>query len=144
MAAGHRMVAEGWAMFEEAVSSAGDGDLPQLLHSLRGMMMPTPPPPATPPPSTPPPQQMDAMEQSPLPSPVKKEGGSGSGEDPVLVRVEGKIKYSCPQCNMIVTSKNGCDAHIRAKHTGKALRCAYCSFSTYNMDSLNRHLREHN
>ena len=131
------MVAEGWALFEEAVSSAGDGDLPQLLRLLRGMTTPTPPP-ATPPPSTPP----QPMEQTPSPSPVKTEGGSG--EDPVLVRVEGKMKYSCPQCNMIVTSKNGCDAHIRAKHTGKALHCAYCSFSTYNMDSLNRHLRKHN
>ena len=139
MAARHRMVVEGWALFKEAVSSAGDGDLPQLLRSLRGMMMPTPPPAptGTPPPSTPPPQ---LMEQSP--SPVKKEGGSG--EDPVLIRVEGKIKYQCPQCNIIVASKNGCDAHIRAQHTGKALRCAYCSFLTYNMDSLNRHLREHN
>ena len=36
VAAGHRMIAEGWEMFEEAVEAAGTGDLPQLLRSLRG------------------------------------------------------------------------------------------------------------
>ena len=136
MATGHKMIAEGWGMFEEAVSAAGEGDLPQLLRSLRGM---------TTPPETPPPQ-MNVLPSPtpPTPSPVEKEGGTGTEEDPVLIRVEGKIKYSCPQCSTIVTSKNGCDAHIRATHTGKALYCAYCSFSTYDMDSLNRYLREHN
>ena len=137
MAAGHRMIAEGWGMFEEAVSAAGEGDLPQLLRSLRGMTTPTPPP------GTPPPQMnVQPSPTPPTPSLVKKEGGTE--EDRVLIRVKGKIKYSCPQCSTIVTSKNGCDAHIRATHTGKALRCAYCCFSTYNMDSLNGHLREHN
>ena len=33
VAAGHRMIAEGWEMFEEAVEAAGTGDLPQLLRS---------------------------------------------------------------------------------------------------------------
>ena len=36
VAEGHRMVAQGWAMFEEAVKGAGKGDLPQLLRHLRG------------------------------------------------------------------------------------------------------------
>ena len=54
VAAGHRMIADGWGMFEEAITEAGAGDLPQLLRSVRSM---TTPPPATPPPaqSTPPP-----------------------------------------------------------------------------------------
>ena len=43
IAAGHRMVANGWALFEEAIEGAGEGDLPQLLHHLRGVMIPTPP-----------------------------------------------------------------------------------------------------
>ena len=44
VAAGHRMIAEGWEMFEEAVEAAGTGDLPQLLRLLRGMTKPIPPP----------------------------------------------------------------------------------------------------
>ena len=36
VAAGHRMVANGWAMFEQAIEGAGEGDLPQLLCHLKG------------------------------------------------------------------------------------------------------------
>ena len=81
VAAGHKMVAEGWALFEEAVSGAGEGDLPQLLRSLKGMTTPTPTPPPgpTPPPQgTPPPVQMDVDAPLPSPSRVKKEGGTGT------------------------------------------------------------------
>ena len=79
-------------MFEEAVEAAGTGDLPQLLQSLRGMTMPTPPP--LPPPSL----QAGPVQQEPMPgvpmevagvsgvSPVKKEGASS---EPVVV-VGGK------------------------------------------------------
>ena len=31
VAAGHRMIMEGWEMFKEVVEAAGTGDLPQLL-----------------------------------------------------------------------------------------------------------------
>ena len=31
VAAGHRMITDGWEMFEEAIEEAGTGDLPQLL-----------------------------------------------------------------------------------------------------------------
>ena len=41
-------------------------------------------------------------------------------------------------------SKAGMDAHIRNVHTKKALLCSFCVFSTYNFDSLNRHMKEHN
>ena len=141
------MIADGWGMFEEAVNEAGAGDLPQLLRSVRSMTTPppstAPPAPSTPPPAaaqgTPPPVPMDV--QGPSPSPIKKEA---SDEEPILIRVGGKISYSCPRCETVTVSKNGCDAHIRSVHTGKALRCAYCAFSSYNRDSLNRHQREHN
>ena len=36
------MVADGWALFEEPIEGAGEGDLPQLLCHLRGVMTPTP------------------------------------------------------------------------------------------------------
>ena len=80
VAAGHRMIVEGWEMFEEAVEAARTGDLPQLLRLLRGMTMPTPPPPPTPPPAVPMPSQ--STEAVPMEvagvsgqSPVKKEEG---------------------------------------------------------------------
>ena len=37
VAAGHRMVDNGWALFKEAIEGTGEGDLPQLLHHLRGL-----------------------------------------------------------------------------------------------------------
>ena len=40
VAAGHRMIADGWAMFEEVVEAAGTGDLPQLFRLLRGWWCP--------------------------------------------------------------------------------------------------------
>ena len=69
VAAGHKMVAEGWALFKEVVNQAGAGDLPQLLQSIRTM-------------TTPPPQgASDITVMTPGPSPVKKEGGKWGGSD---------------------------------------------------------------
>ena len=103
LVAGHKMVAEGWELFDQAVEEAGAGDLPQLLRSLKVM--------TTPQPTTPPPMDFTLgapSQTTPSPSPVKKEHST----EPLLIRVEGKIKYSCPQCDKVITSKNGCDAHI--------------------------------
>ena len=36
---GHRRVAEGWELFEEAVKEAGPGDLSNLLHQPKGKAM---------------------------------------------------------------------------------------------------------
>ena len=56
----------------------------------------------------------------------------------------GVRNWACPRCNTIRGSKNSCDAHIRQAHTGKVLACALCSFSTYNLYSLQRHAKTHN
>ena len=71
LAAGHKMVVEGWALFEEAVNQAGAGDLPQLLQSIRTM--------TTPPLLTTPLQgvSMDITAMTPRPSAVKKSGKVG-------------------------------------------------------------------
>ena len=134
IAVGHRMVADGWALFEEAIEGAGEGDLPQLLCHLRGVTTLTPP------------QQQSATptDVSPIPSPVKKIKMEKLGDQPVVVMVGGSCSWACPQCNMVRGSKNGCDTHIWQVHTGKALVCALCSFSTNNMNSLQRHEKEHN
>ena len=128
------MVADGWALFEEAIKGAGEGDLPWLLRHLRGVTTLTLLP-----------QAMDVPQASTLtPSLAKKMKTKNVGDQPVVVMVGGTRSWACPQCNMVRGSKNGCDAHIRQVHTGKALVCALCSFSTYNMDSLQRHKKEHN
>ena len=80
---------------------------------------------------------------STTPSPMKKEADEPTGKDLVLLRVDGKIKYSFPICEIVKNFKNSSDAHIRETHTGKAIACS-CAFSTYNMDLLNRHAKVHN
>ena len=63
---GHKTVAEGWRLFEEAVDEWIPGDLPQLLQQLKKKTTPMPPPS---------PMDLDqATQQSPVPSPVKREG----------------------------------------------------------------------
>ena len=56
----------------------------------------------------------------------------------------GVRKWACPQCSTVRGSMNGCDTQIRQAHTGKVLLCGLCGFSTYNLDSLSRHEKEHN
>ena len=92
VAAGHRMIVEGWKMFEEAVEAAGTCDLPQLLRSLRRMTMPTPPPPPTPPAV---PVESQSTIAVPMEvtgvsgeSPVKKQEGASS--EPIVVVGGGK------------------------------------------------------
>ena len=67
---GHKTVAEGWRMFEEAVDESMPRDLPQLLQQLKEKTMLMPPP-----------LLMDigqatqaSQPVSAMPSPVKREG----------------------------------------------------------------------
>ena len=130
----NKTIADGWRIFEEACENAGQGDLPQLLRSLKGMSTPTPtsqPPPTltamdtlTPNPGT---SKAPTPSQS-SPSPVKIKQEPLDPEERVVIRIEGKRKWSCPQ----------------ETHSKKALLCTLCSFSSFHMDSLNRHVKEHN
>ena len=129
------MITEGWELFEEAVEEGAPGDLPALLRQLKGK-------------TTPPPTPVDLTQDttpspSPSPSPAKKIKMEGGKDQPIMVIIGGNRSWACPQCNTVRGSKNGCDAHIKQAHTGKALVCAFCSFSTYNLDSLQRHEKEH-
>ena len=88
VAAGHRMITEGWEMFKEAVEEAGTGDLPQLLRSLSWMTMLTPPPPPTPPPA------VSVQSQSTTAVPMEVTGVSG--ESPVKKEERrGIFRASC-------------------------------------------------
>ena len=121
------------------MEEAGPGDLPNLLCQLKGRttsMETTLPLPAS---------LIEVGEKTSMPppaSPVKKEKEQVS-EEPVIVMMGGVRKWTCPQCNTIWGSQNSCDAHIRQAHTGKALVYAFFSFSSYNLDSMQRHEKEH-
>ena len=66
-------------------------------------------------------------------------------EKPIHVTEGGKtLYYRCGNCDIVPKkSRVGMDSHIRVVHTKKALRCSFCTFSTYNFDSLQRHEKEH-
>ena len=84
VAQGHVTVVEGWELFEEAVEEASPGDLPNLLHQLKGkttpMQTPTPPPQALP---------MEVGEKTPMPSPASPIKKEFCNKDPVIVMVGG-------------------------------------------------------
>ena len=138
---GHTTVAQDWKMFEEVVEEVLPGDLPQCLWQLKGRTTPTKPPA--------PPSPMEVGQQgeavplpAPSPSPVKREQGAMANKTPVIVMVGGIRQWTFPQCSTVWGSHNSCDAHIRQTHTGKAFVCAFCSFSSYNLDSMQRHEKE--
>ena len=152
IAKGHQLVAEGWSNFEDAVGEMGMGELPQLLRSLRSSLTPTPTP--TPTPGTPMKAEaeelMKVMEEGATPgtsisvTPVSQ----GGPESPITIQVKtegGRVayKYKCPQCEHIKSSKRGLDSHIRQVHTLKPFVCCLCDFTTYNLDSMQRHEKVH-
>ena len=67
-------------------------------------------------------------------------------EKPIHVSFGGQtVEYRCGNCDIAPKrSEARMDAHIRSVHTKKALLCSFCAFSTYNFDSLNRNMKEHN
>ena len=91
------MVVDGWALFEEAIEGAGEGDLPQLLHHLRGLTTPTPPP-----------QQSAApTDVPPTPSLAKKIKTENLGDQPVVVMVGGVAHGPAPNVIWLGGQKTG-------------------------------------
>ena len=146
------MVADGWIMFEQAVEELGIGKLPQLLRSLRSSLTPT---------GTPTPMPTEREEELKKVAEVVEgeEGASTSGisitpvsqggpDSPITIQIkeeDGKVtyKYKCPQCHHVKISKRGLDSHIRQVHTKKPFVCTLCDFTTYNLDSMQRHEKVH-
>ena len=127
------MVSDGLVLFEKMAERTGPGELRQLLRSLK---MSTTPPATTTTPMKVKQEEEEAMEQEP--------GTSKIVETPIYIKLEdNKYEYRCGNCDVTqMKSKYGMDAHIRSVHTKKALLCTFCAFSTYNLDSLNRHEQE--
>ena len=68
-------------------------------------------------------------------------GASGFIETPIMIKLgPHQYQYKCRNCDIAPrATKHAMDAHIHSVHTKKALLCSFCHFSTYNMDSLQRH-----
>ena len=132
-------MAEGWAAFEATCKEVGAGELPQLLRYVKTATTPTPT-------HTPTPTKFEIKEEKMDATTSADPPKIGELiEKPIHISVGGKTKmYKCGNCDITPTrSRMGMDSHIRSVHTKKALVCSFCAFSTYNMDSLQRHEKEH-
>ena len=129
-------MAQGWAAFKRTCLEVGVGELPQLLQYVKTHTTPTPT--ATP--------VKEEQEQELLYVGAVKTEKKPIVEKLIHVSFGGQtVEYRCGNCDIAPKkSKAGMDAHIRSVHTKKALLCSFCVFSTYNFDSLNRHMKEHN
>ena len=130
------MVIEGWMLFERTCEEVGPGELPQLLRQLKGATTPTPAPESSP-------MKTEPMEEGEVKSAADL-GMSAFIKTPIMIKL-GPLEYiyKCGNCNIVPKTKRAIDAHIRSVHTKKALLCSFCHFSIYNMDSLQRHEKEH-
>ena len=50
--------------------------------------------------------------------------------------------YKCSACDKVLGSKGGCLSHIARVHTGESYLCPICEWSSTNIDSVRRHVRE--
>ena len=134
-------MAQGWAAFEKMCTEVGVGELPQLLQYIKTHTTPTP--------TATPVKKEVKEEDDDMDVDVKVKAEMVDKplvEKPVHVSLGGQtVEYRCGNCDIAPKrSKSGMDAHIQSVHTKKALLCSFCAFSTYNFDSLNRHMKEHN
>ena len=118
---GHRMVSDGWVLFEKTAEETAPGELRQLLRSLK--MSTTPP--ATP--TTPTKVKKEEEEEEKEEEMEQEPGTSKIVETPIYVKLEdNKYEYRCGNCDITpMRSKYGMDAHICSVHTKKALLCTF-------------------
>ena len=101
------------------VFDGSPGELPQLLQALKKATNPVE-------------DEIKTQDDVP-PAPVEQ------GKWPTR-------KWACPVigCGFPpASSLRGCDSHIRETHTKQAYHCSFCSWSTFNLDSLQRHEKGH-
>ena len=144
VAAGHRMVTEGWTLFEKTCEEVGPGELPQLLRQLKSTMTPSPrPSTATTPIKT------EPMEEEEVQQPGGAEPGASASalrfiEMLIMIKLgQHMYIYKCGNCDIPPKTTHAMHAHICSAHTKKALLCSFCHFMMYNMDSLQWHEKEH-
>lgn len=137
---------QGYALLEAACRNANAAQLPSIMRAAQGRFI-TPVKTETitvkteegeeRPSTSAAPGQFD-----PALMPVKVE--PGVTYEPITVKLpEGGYQYKCPLCprDVFTKSKNGMRGHIGEFHTGEVLLCEMCEFSSYNPDSLSKHVR---
>ena len=137
VARGHELVAQGWVQFEKTCSEVGAGELPQLLQYIKSKTTPTPMTPV---------KQNIKEEEEEMDVEVKAEMVEKPlVEKPIHITWGVQmVEYRCGNCDITPTrSKLGMDAHMRSVHKEGSVVLLLC-ISTYNFDSLNRHMKEHN
>ena len=139
VAAGHRVVAEGWTLFEQTCEEVGSGELPQLLRQLKSATTPTPTP--TPGPSTPTKEEREVPMEEDV---AVKQEREAINKTPIMIKLGGhKYQFKCGNCDVAPkATSRAMDAHICSVHTKEALVCYICPFMTYNLDSLQRHEKQ--
>ena len=116
-------------MMEGALDEAGPGQLPCLLRNFTSSM-----------------QSLQCLQHAEVK--LKTESEAEMECMPVLHKL-GKVagreryEYSCPLCETEhVSSRRTMEGHIAKHHTKKFLLCTGCHFTTYNIDSLNSHMKK--
>ena len=90
------------------------------------------------------PMEEEEVQQPEGAEPEASASGSGINETPIMIKLGPHMYiYKCGNCDIPPKTKRAMDAHIRSAHTKKALLCSFCHFTMYNMDSLQRHEKEH-
>ena len=106
------------------------------MRQLKGAMTPTPAP-------GPSPVKTEPMKEEGEVKQLADLGVSGFIEIPIMIKLgPHQYTYKCGNCDIAPRTKCAIDVHIHSVQTKKALLCSFCHFSTYNMDSLQRHEKE--
>jgi len=74
-------------------------------------------------------------------SPSSSGTSTPSADAPHPIWLRGS-RYKCSVCAIEKGSLNGIKSHIMKHHTGGAVLCTFCDWSTTNPDSLTRHIAE--
>ena len=63
----------------------------------------------------------------------------------IAIQLEShKYQFRCVNSAVaLMATSQAMDAHIQAVHTKKVFLCSYCDFTTYNLDSMQRHGKGH-
>ena len=132
-------MAEGWTLFEQTCEEVGLGELPQLLRQLKSATTPTPPP--TPGPSTLTKEEREVPMEEDV---AVKQERQEINKTPIMIKLGGhKYQFKCGNCDIPPkATSRAMDAHICSVHTKEALVCYICPFTTYNLDSLQRHEKQ--
>ena len=138
VAAGHRMVSEGWTLFEKTCEEVGPGELPQLLRQLKSAMTPSSGPSTTTTPVKTEPMEEEEEVQQPA-----DPGASASGfiETPIMIKLgQHMYIYKCGNCD-IPQRQNVQWMHTFVVPTPRRPSCAPSAISRHTIWIRSRGMR---